>query len=1165
MRWVSDGCAWLTFGTKIVFFTTPPSYNHQLEMNNKGLQDFPDHIYIERPGLVEEIRTRLRRDYVVALLGSSGVGKSMVIDGGLLPFLEAGKMDGRAGPRWRIVKTQPLADPIGNLAEALAKPGALYADAKEISLRTKLEGQLRNSADAIQQIYIEAASNAPSEPFNLLLIVDQLQDLKRYNSLLAEPGKAPVPGYGQKGDDVTFVSLLLSAAGSSLPIYLIFISDSNYLEHYARYQGLPEAMSQFRCPVDNIPAREIEAALCGLMTDENMPYDVPATVAGRTQYYQAKVNADPSDAVSRQKIAELAYVEKLLDDYKDLLGESATLTARDKNEPDPYAVQKFNLFRILTLQAWKNAQQDSRQLVPPLSVYNQHGPMRDIVDHYADKIVYPQLEPEVCAKFFKGLTSVGGENQWLAQAVPVRKLQGYCGLVAFRKEPPPPQIIEPSFKPDGLLRMFRYYMGKEDATPLLNGTSAGDTPVQKPSPADFQKIIDAFNHTGVRFIGRFGTADISSDSIVDINSNSLLLNWDRLGVWIEAERTHANVYQNLYRDAIKYYSYAPNKPEAASGKPALYEGGTLINARNWETECRPTEDWAARYPASVVSKNQVQAAPVKIHGKPAEQLGEFGVAMEFLQESKEAGNRIENEKLQNLQKAIYGKWRANIFSGFFLIIVLLAGYLWDDANMQKRNLVMRSFVELLAYNDVLNIPAGSRFNIMQVIKQKIEQNRSIDSEEEVLDLLAEMNILQQDKALKPLNDKALLNLEQLNMTMLNGGEPDKIKAGLDKIYQQYQAYKAQQPAGFFQQNPPLYNTIYAHVDAKETGFRIVVYPDDSLKVETTLHPNCLAATPGNPKYYVFGDRNGIVFLKEGENDPQPLFSVGAPITCLMYNRDGSAYYIGTESGAIYRSRQVDYFTGKQPDLVYQNPSGKAIYFAGECEGGQKLLVRAYKSLFFLQINATTGKYLPSGNTLEIPLESVSSCAWNSDQNWLIATGKDSSIVYKIDAGNAFDQQRLVKKNAIQHMRRTISRLDLKTGTDKNGNPSLWVALGGMGGMVFIGNIQVEELDHSDIDVFHHDDIFYYEHDAPVSGLTFNPGLPQLASCSEEGEIVLCNLLQPGEDVDKIRIHNQVQGLTSLAYLDNDNLVVYENSTSWILKTNIEALWQKLECLYKNCQ
>ncbi|EIJ32982.1 hypothetical protein [Thiothrix nivea] len=96
-------------------------------MNKRNLQPYPglrsferyeSRIFFGRQHQVDELLTRLKESHFLAVLGSSGSGKSSLVKAGLLPGLQKGYM-GEVGSRWSIAEMRPGDQPFMRLAEAL--------------------------------------------------------------------------------------------------------------------------------------------------------------------------------------------------------------------------------------------------------------------------------------------------------------------------------------------------------------------------------------------------------------------------------------------------------------------------------------------------------------------------------------------------------------------------------------------------------------------------------------------------------------------------------------------------------------------------------------------------------------------------------------------------------------------------------------------------------------------------------------------------------------------------------------------------------------------------------------------------------------------------------------------------------------------------------------
>jgi energy-coupling factor transporter ATP-binding protein EcfA2 len=87
-----------------------------------GLSPFEfgeSYLFFGREGQSEQLISKLSRTHLLAIVGTSGSGKSSLVRAGLLPALYGGFMTS-AGSDWRIAILRPSNNPIGNLARALS-------------------------------------------------------------------------------------------------------------------------------------------------------------------------------------------------------------------------------------------------------------------------------------------------------------------------------------------------------------------------------------------------------------------------------------------------------------------------------------------------------------------------------------------------------------------------------------------------------------------------------------------------------------------------------------------------------------------------------------------------------------------------------------------------------------------------------------------------------------------------------------------------------------------------------------------------------------------------------------------------------------------------------------------------------------------------------------
>src|SRR5258707_13445686 len=115
------------------------------------------HLFFGREGQSESLIEKLGRTHFLAVVGTSGSGKSSLVRAGLLPTLLGGFRTS-AGSNWRTTIMRPGRDPIGNLAKALNAPDVFGSEIEEnAALQTALaEATLRRDGREL----VDAARHA---------------------------------------------------------------------------------------------------------------------------------------------------------------------------------------------------------------------------------------------------------------------------------------------------------------------------------------------------------------------------------------------------------------------------------------------------------------------------------------------------------------------------------------------------------------------------------------------------------------------------------------------------------------------------------------------------------------------------------------------------------------------------------------------------------------------------------------------------------------------------------------------------------------------------------------------------------------------------------------------------------------------------------------------
>src|SRR5256714_1487303 len=252
-----------------------------------GLRPFEateTHLFFGRDGQSEELLRRLKRTRFLAVVGTSGSGKSCLVRGGLLPALEGGLMSS-AGSDWRIAILRPGGDPIGNLARALASPTVLAPpDEMGVEMQAVLaETTLRRSSLGLVELVSRARAKLGEggEPLlrdyeNLLVVVDQFEELFRFKQLIKEKNS--------KEDAAAFVKLLLEAVRQPQgKIYVVLTMRSDFLGDCSQFWELPETINDGQYLIPRMTRDERREAITGpVAVGEGPSFLMPPPTAALT-------------------------------------------------------------------------------------------------------------------------------------------------------------------------------------------------------------------------------------------------------------------------------------------------------------------------------------------------------------------------------------------------------------------------------------------------------------------------------------------------------------------------------------------------------------------------------------------------------------------------------------------------------------------------------------------------------------------------------------------------------------------------------------------------------------------------------------------------------------------------------------------------------------------
>lgn len=467
----------------------------------RPFNSFETHLFFGRDGQSTELLKRLKRNHFLAVVGTSGSGKSSLVRAGLLPALQGGMM-ASAGSDWRIAVFRPGNNPIDNLAQALMSP-EVFGSGEEKNADIELvtaETSLRRSSLGLVEVAQQAqmSLNKEQQPIfpegaNLLVVVDQFEELFRFKLIseeksrlrqLAEnessqaeeeaPAAQPMAQAGTtrgdeslrairqgenfKEDAAAFVKLLLEAARQKeTNIYVVLTMRSDYLGDCSQFWGLPEAINSGQYLIPRMTRDERRAAVTGPV------------------------------GVRHAQITE-PLINQLLNDAGD--------------NPDQLPILQHALMR--TWDYWTANRHDADAL--DLAHYNNIGGMAHALSLHADEAYESLSEPQkvIAEKVFKALTEKGDDNREIRRPM---VLQDLCQVVLADVE-------------------------------------------------EVKAVIEVFRQPGRSFLMPAEKL-LTEDSLIDISHESLIRGWERLAAWVNEEARSATIYKRLAATALLYPEKEP--------------------------------------------------------------------------------------------------------------------------------------------------------------------------------------------------------------------------------------------------------------------------------------------------------------------------------------------------------------------------------------------------------------------------------------------------------------------------------------------------------------------------------------------------------------------------------------------------------------------------------
>ncbi len=331
-----------------------------------GLRPFStdeSHLFFGREGQSQEVLKFLAQNRFIALMGTSGSGKSSLMYCGVIPILQGGFIT-QAGADWKIITCRPGQNPISNLSNALVSH---ISD--------------NNSIDELQSEYINTTLSASSlgltevlkqvprnESQNILLLIDQFEELFRFRKIVNTEEAF--------NEVIAYIKLLLEVLNQNeIPVYIVITMRSDFIGECAQFQELTQLINDSHYLIPQMTRDDFRDAIEG-----------PVAVGGG-------------------KMTPFL-VQQLLNDIGD--------------NPDQLPILQHALMR--TWDAWTKTGHTDEPI--DIKDYENIGKLEKALSEHANEAYneLTQQQKEVCQSIFKTLTEKGGDDRGVRRPTPVSEI-----------------------------------------------------------------------------------------------------------------------------------------------------------------------------------------------------------------------------------------------------------------------------------------------------------------------------------------------------------------------------------------------------------------------------------------------------------------------------------------------------------------------------------------------------------------------------------------------------------------------------------------------------------------------------------------------------------------------------------------------------------------------
>lgn len=511
-----------------------------------GLRPFDEKdraIFFGREAQMVSVLALLEEQQFVAVVGSSGSGKSSLILAGVIPAVREGFLRGTRN--WKIVTLKPGSDPCGNLARALERegmgqepavsspkaaeplrttaefgtPAMSFAGERDQTLVEKLHATDRSLIDLVTSSSASSppvsetdgrgkfsdsstlTSAPPEQPVGarVLIVVDQFEELFTFRRAEAEPG-SEAARFAPRDEAATFVRLLLRAcAEPEGRIAVIITMRSDFIGDCDAFLELPELISQCQFLVPRLNRSQLREAIERPGQVEDLGY-APFT------FEEGLVNRIIAEAGDR--------------------------------------LDQLPLMQHALMRTWKEAggpeARPGSSLMLTSTQYERAGKISGALSKHADlaweTIKDDKDKAQLTRQLFLLLSDVHPDGKIVRRRPLLSEVQAITGASLLAIE--------------DIVRLFQ----SDDRNFLLPPLKEGE--------------------------------HLAEDGHLDICHEALLRQWTEFGKWLVDEAESKTWLQQLSEAADDL---------AEDPKTELWHGNDLRGAEEWMKDARPSEPWARRH------------------------------------------------------------------------------------------------------------------------------------------------------------------------------------------------------------------------------------------------------------------------------------------------------------------------------------------------------------------------------------------------------------------------------------------------------------------------------------------------------------------------------------------------------------------------------------------